>query len=204
MDHRNIIIVWQANQTILNSRFDLPPDRTIVTYPPELDGGVHKSRIAPRSKMTFSDGDLTLVFDDTQVAVRQCGERQWNEQAIICYLIYRTFLFYDCLVPTNESTEVAPEVDAVVFQLHQNVVRHVERDGHTIPCRDTEPCEIVVHKQDIADYLSVFDHALAYALRTRKEMHSDFMTYWDRLCSSSLGRPHVAEVGGSSSGHWTP
>ena len=41
-------------------------------------------------------------------------------------------------------------------------------------------------------------------LRTRKGMNSDFMTYWARSCSSSLGRPRVAEVGWSSSGHWTP
>ncbi|MCX5645895.1 MAG: hypothetical protein NTZ17_14635 [Phycisphaerae bacterium] len=42
------------------------------------------------------------------------------------------------------------------------------------------------------------------ALRTHKEMNSGFMTYWDRSCSSRLGRPRVAEGGLSSSGHWTP
>jgi len=41
-------------------------------------------------------------------------------------------------------------------------------------------------------------------LRTRKEMNSVFMRCWDLWCSSSLGRPRVAEVGLSSSVHWIP
>jgi len=39
-------------------------------------------------------------------------------------------------------------------------------------------------------------------LRTRKEKDSDVMRYWDQSCSSSLGRPRVAEAGLLSSGRW--
>lgn len=39
-------------------------------------------------------------------------------------------------------------------------------------------------------------------IRTRKETDSDVMRYWDQSCSSSLGRPRVAEAGSSSSVRW--
>jgi hypothetical protein len=151
MGHKNIIIVWRADRTILNSEFDFPFDRTIVSFPAE--DVVPKSRIAERAKMTIFDGELALLFDDDKVAIRQYGKQQWNEQAIVYYLIYKTFIYYNCLMPENESTEVAPEVDKVAFQLHRYVTKI-----------DTEPCEIVLNKKDIADYLTVLDLTMAYAI----------------------------------------
>jgi len=162
MGHKNIIVVWRADRTILNSEFDFPFDRRIVTFPSE--DVVPKSRIAERSKMTIFDGELAFLFDDNKVAIRQYGKQQWNDQVIVYYLIYKTFLYYNCLIPEDESTEVFPEVDKVAFQLHRYATKYVERDGNTIPYIDTEPCEIVLNKKDIADYLTVLDHTMAHAI----------------------------------------
>jgi hypothetical protein len=163
MENKNIIIVWKADRVILNSVFDFPPDRTIITFPPQ--DVVHKSKITARSKMTFFDGELTITFDDNKVSISQYCQRQWDETVIVYYLIYKTFIYYNCLMPIREeSTEVIPEVDRVVFQLHRYVTKYIEEDGNNIPYVDTEPCELVLNKKDIADYLMFIDQTIRYAI----------------------------------------
>jgi len=114
--------------------------------------------------MTIFDGKLALFFDDNKVAVRQYDKLKWNEEAIVYYLIYKTYLYYNCLLPENESTEITPEVDSIAFKLHRYVTKYVERDGNAIPYIGTEPCEIVLNKKDIADYLVGIDQAIQYAI----------------------------------------
>jgi hypothetical protein len=162
MKHKKVIVVWRADRTIINSVFEFPPDRTITTFSPR--DVVHKSRIAARTKMIFFDGELTITFDDNKVFIRQCGERQWNDLAVVYYLIYKTFLSYNWLSPENESTEIAKEVDRIAFKLHRYVTKYVERDGNTIPYTDTEPCEIILDKKDIENYLTVLDQAIGYSI----------------------------------------
>ncbi|UCG55414.1 MAG: hypothetical protein JSV32_04220, partial [Dehalococcoidia bacterium] len=67
MGHEKIIVVWRADQVILNSVFDLPPDRNIISIPPKEEDNANKSKIAERSKMTIFDGEIAIIFDDNKV-----------------------------------------------------------------------------------------------------------------------------------------
>ncbi|MCK4628089.1 MAG: hypothetical protein KAT56_03740 [Sedimentisphaerales bacterium] len=164
MGHENTIIVWKANRAILSSVFNLPPDRNIISIPPKEEDDANKSKITKRSKMTIFDGERVIIFDDNKVSVRQYGDRQRDDRAVIYYLIYKTFLNYNCLSPEKENTEFTPEVNTVSFKLHRYITKHVEEDGKTISCIDTEPCEIVLNKKDITDYLTVIDETIFYAI----------------------------------------
>jgi len=162
--HEKIIVVWKASQLILNSVFDLPPDRNIISIPSKEEDNANKSKITKRSKMTIFDGEIVIIFDDNKISVRQCGDQERNEEAVVYYLTYKTFLNYNCLSPEKESTAFTPEVNTVTFNLHRYITRHVEENGKTISCTDTEPCEIVLNKQDIIDYLMVIDETIWYAI----------------------------------------
>jgi hypothetical protein len=164
MENKKIIGVWSAGQAILNSVFDLPPDRRIISIPPKDEDNANKSKITEKSKMTIFDGKLLLFFDDNKVAVRQYDKLKWSEAPIVYYLIYKTYLYYNCLTPENESTEITPEVDSIAFKLHRYVTKYVERDGNTIPYIDTEPCEIILNKKEIEDYLTVLDPTMWCAI----------------------------------------
>jgi hypothetical protein len=162
MGNRKMVIAWKADQIILNSVFELPPDRTIISYPP-LEAN-YKSRIAPRSKMSLMNGDLTLIFDDNKVCFREPDRWGIYVQAVVYYLAYRTFLNYNCLMFEEESPQNTPEADEVVFKLYRYVTKHVERNGEKIPYMDTEPCEIVLNKKDIENYLKILDQTVWYAI----------------------------------------
>jgi hypothetical protein len=164
MGHENIIVVWRASQAILNSVFDLPPDRNIISFPPKEEDNADKSKITERSKMTIFDGEIVIIFDDNKVSVRQYSNRQLDDRAVVYYLIYKTFLNYNCLLPEKESTEFTPEVNTVSFKLHRYITKHVEENGKTISYIDTEPCEIVLNKKDITDYLMVIDDTILNAI----------------------------------------
>lgn len=155
MRKKMMVIVWEANRTILNSAFDLPPDRTITSFPPQDTS--HKSRIAPRSKMSLLNGDLTLIFDDTKVCFRGSDNWTLDIRAVVYYLAYRTFLNCNCLMFEEEGPQNTPEVDEVAFNLHRYVKKFVERNGDHVAYMDTEPCEIVLKRKDIEDYLAVID-----------------------------------------------
>lgn len=170
MGHKKIIVVWKASQAILGSVFDLPPDLRIISYPPKEEDDTNKPKITERSKMTIFDGEIAIIFDDNTVSVRQDGERQRDDRAVVYYLIYRTYLNYNCLMPEEESAEIAQEVDSVAFKLHRYVKKSVVRDGETMSYIDTEPCEIVLTKKDVTDYLMVIDE-----------------TIWNALCYYLLG-----------------
>lgn len=159
MRHKKVIVVWRASRTILNSAFELPPDRMTITYPPKKVD--HKSRIAARTKMSFFDGDITITFDDNTVFLRQSEKRQWNELAVVYYLIYKTFLCYNCLSPVNEREDIAPEVNKVVFKLCRYIKRQVGTEGYVW---DKEPCNLVLNKKDIEDGLMVIDQTVLYAI----------------------------------------
>lgn len=162
MGNRKMIIAWKANRTILNSVFELPPDRTMTSFPPQ--DATHKSRIAPRSKMSLLNGELTLIFDDDKVCFRESDARRPDSIAIVYYLIYRTFLYYNDLMFEEESTQNTPEVDEVAFKLHHYVTKHVERNGDNVAYIDTEPCEIILNREDIEGYLTVLDQTVWYAI----------------------------------------
>lgn len=164
MGHKKFIVVWSASRVILNSVFDLPPDRNIISIPPKEEDNTNKSKITERSKMTIFNGKIAIIFDDNKVSVRQYGDLQLDERMIVYYLIYKTYLHYNCLMPEEESTEVVQEVDSVAFKLHRYVMKYVEEDGETMSYIDTEPCEIVLNKKDITDYLTVVDGTISYAI----------------------------------------
>lgn len=170
MGHEKIIVVWRADRAILSSVFDLPPDRNIISLPPKGEDNANKSKIAERSKMTLFDGEIAIIFDDNKVSVRQYGDRQRDDRAVVYYLIYKTYLYYNCLIPENESTEFTPEVNTVSFKLHRYITKHVKENGETISYIDTEPCEIVLNKNDITNYLMVIDE-----------------TIWNAICYYLLG-----------------
>ena len=164
MEHENIIVVWKALRAILSSSFDLPPDRNITIFPPKEEDNTKISKITERSKMTFFDGEIVIIFDDNKVSIRQYSNRQQDDRAVIYYLTYKTFLNYNCLLPEKESTELTPEVSTVSFKLHRYFTKSVKENGKTISCIDTEPCEIVLNKKDITDYLLVIDDTISYAI----------------------------------------
>ena len=114
--------------------------------------------------MTFFGGKVVIFFDDNKVSVRQSCYRQWDEIAVVYYLIYKTFLNYNCLSPEKESTEFTPEVNTVSFKLHRYITKHVEENSKSISYIDTEPCEIVLNKKDITDYLMVIDETIFNAI----------------------------------------
>ena len=114
--------------------------------------------------MTLFGGKVVLVFDDNKVSVKQCEDQQMNDQAIIYYLIYKTFLNYNCLLPEKESTALTPEVDAVSFNLHRYTTKYHEEDDKTFSYIGTEPCKLVLNKKDITDYLLAIDETILYAM----------------------------------------
>jgi len=164
MGRDKIIFVWRANRAILNSVFDLPPDRNIISIPPKNEDDANKSKITERSKMTIFDGEIAIIFDDNKVSVRQYADRQRDDRAVVYYLIYKTYLYYNCIMPEEESKEVVQEVDSVAFKLHRYITKHVEENGKTMSYIDTEPCEIILHKKEISDYLTVLDATMWYAI----------------------------------------
>ncbi|HBG78547.1 MAG TPA: hypothetical protein DDW84_06880 [Phycisphaerales bacterium] len=164
MEYQKIIVMWKADRAILNSVFDLPPDRNTISFPLKDEDNVNNSKITTRSKITIFDGKIVLLFDDNKVAIKQYDKIKINEDSIIYYLIYKTFLYYNCLMPENENEESASEVDKVIFQLHRYVTKYAVEDGHTIPYPDTEPCEIVLNKKEIVDYLTILDPTILYAI----------------------------------------
>jgi len=164
MGHEKFIVVWRADRAILNSVFDLPPDRQIINIPPKEEDNANKYKITERSKMTIFDGEIVIIFDDNKVSVRQSADRQQDDRAVVYYLIYKTFLNYNCLLPEKESTEFTPEVNTVSFKLHRYITKYVKENGKTISYIDTEPCEIVLNKKDITDYLMVIDETILYAI----------------------------------------
>ena len=164
MGHEKIIVVWKATSAILSSVFDLPPDRKIISFPSKEEDNANKSKITERSKMTIFDGEIVIIFDDNKVSVRQSGDRQQDYREVVYYLIYKTFLNYNCLLPEKESTEFTPEVNTVSFKLHRYITKYVKENGKTISYIDTEPCEIVLNKKDITDYLMVIDETILYAI----------------------------------------
>ena len=159
MSHNKIIVVWRADRTIINSVYEFPPDRMTVSYPPKEIG--HKSIIAARTKMLLFDGNMSITFDDNTVFINRSEDGQWNDLIVVYYIIYKTFLNYNCLLPMNENSATAPEADKVIFKLHHYIKRQVGTNGYTW---DTEPCELVLNKKDIEDGLMAIDQTLLYAI----------------------------------------
>jgi hypothetical protein len=159
LNKKKFIEVWKADHAILSSVFDLPPDRNIISLPPKEEDNANKSNITERTKMTI--GEITIMFDDNKVSVRKYGDGQWDDRPLVYYLIYKTYLYYNCLMPENESTEITPEVERVTFKLHRYIADPVVDNGKTIY---TEPCEIILSKREIADYLKVLDDTVLLAI----------------------------------------
>ena len=164
MGTEKIIVAWKATGAILNSVFDLPPDRNIISIPPKEEDVANKSKIAERSKMTIFDGEMVIIFDDNMVSIDQYGDQKLDQEVVVYFLIYKTFLDYNCLSPEKESTESTPEVNTVSFNLHRNITKYVKENGKPLSYIDTEPCEIVLNKKDIIDYLTVVDGTILYAI----------------------------------------
>lgn len=158
MTHEETIIVWEASGVILNSEFDFPPDRRIMISPSS------KNDDPNRSKMTFFDGKIEIVFDDNNISINQSGDHQLGQQIIVYYLSYKTFLNYNCLSPTKKSSKPAPEIDTLSFNLHRYVTKYTEEDGKTYSHTATEPCEVKLDKKDIADFLMMHDMTVMYAI----------------------------------------
>jgi hypothetical protein len=158
------MVLWEAHSVILNSVFDLPPDRNIMSIPPKGEDEANKAKIVERLKMALFEGKVVIIFDDNKVLIRQYGDQQIDDLWVVYYLIYKTFLNYNWLFPEQENVEDIPEVDVVSFKLHRYVTKHVEEGGKTISYIDTEPCELVLNKKDVEDYFEAIDQALLYAI----------------------------------------
>jgi hypothetical protein len=156
--------VWQANGVILNSMYELPPNRTIWTSWETEEDAAKKTKIAEEAKITVLDGRLAIVFNDNRISVRQDTEPLIDERAIIYFVTYKTFLNYNVLTAEPDSKDAIPETDGVSFNLHRYVTRHGEENGKPFYYTDTEPCQLLLAKKDVTDFLIATDEALWYSI----------------------------------------
>jgi hypothetical protein len=164
MKYKKFNIAWSADRTILNSVYDFPFDRRVISFSEE-EKSEHKSIITTKSKLTILYEKLTLLFDDNKVIIRQHDTQQWNDFTLIYYLIYKTFIHYNCTTPVEqENISTVRDTNEIIFRLERYVKKSIVENGRTGFYMDTEPCDLVLNKQDIIDYLHVVDETVWLAL----------------------------------------
>ena len=157
--------MWQARGTILNTKYSFPSDRCIVSYPP--DETRPKSRIADCSRMLLCRYGVTLGFDDNSLWIANDDRHAGRElSSLVNYISYKTFILYNILIPSDEPEYPPDEADAsqVVFHLTKMVEKQTRSKGKIAMWHEDEPCELVLIKQDVADYLRAADLPLVYAI----------------------------------------
>lgn len=157
--------MWQASGTILTAKYSFPSDRCIVSFPP--DETRPKSRIADCSRMILSQYGVTLGFDDDSLWVTNDDRHAGRDlSSLVNYVSYKTFVCYNILTPSGEPEYPPDAADAsqVVFHLAKIVEKQTHSNAKIITWHEDEPCELVLTKQDVVDYLQAIDPALAYAI----------------------------------------
>ncbi len=157
--------MWQASGTILTAKYGFPFDRCVVSFPP--DETRPKSRIADCSRMILSQYGATLGFDDDSLWVANDDRHAERDlSSLVNYVSYKTFICYNILVPSDEPEYPpdAADVSQVVFHLAKIVEKQKRINGKIATWHEDEPHELVLTKQDVADYLRAVDPPLAYAI----------------------------------------
>lgn len=157
--------MWQASGMILTTRYSFPFDRCIVSFPP--DETRPKSRIADCSRMVLSQYGVTLGFDDNSLWIANDERHAGRElTSLVNYISYKTFICYNILMPLDEPEYPPDGADAsqVVFHLAKIVEKQKRINEEIATWREDEPCELILSKQDVADYLRAIDLPLAYAI----------------------------------------
>jgi hypothetical protein len=157
--------MWQASRTILTAKYSFPFDRCIVSFPP--DETHPKSRIADCSRMILARYGVTLGFDDDSlwITVDDSHNVRWFS-SLVNYVSYKTFIWYNILMPSDEPEYPPATADAsqVIFHLAKIVEKQKCIDGKMAMWHEDEPCELVLPKQDVEDYLQAIDLPLEYAI----------------------------------------
>jgi hypothetical protein len=157
--------MWQASRTILTAKYSFPFDRCVVSFPP--DETPPKSRIADCSRMILGRYGVTLGFDDNSLWIANDDSHAGRElSSLVNYVSYKTFICYNILMPSDEPEYPPAAADAsqVVFHLAKIVEKQKRSNGKIAVWHEDEPCELVLAKQDIEDYLQAIDLPLVYAI----------------------------------------
>jgi hypothetical protein len=116
--------MWQADRTILSSRYSFPSDRRMISFPPVEKAS--KSRIADCSRMILSQFGLALGFDDASLWISNtdahigpiCG-------TLVNYISYKTFIDYNILALSAEPQY--PPKNSDINQVNFHLVEIVEK-----------------------------------------------------------------------------
>ena len=157
--------MWQACGTIFTAKYSFPSDRCVVSFPPIETRP--KSRIADCSRMILGQYGVSLGFDDNSLWVTNDDRHAGRDlSSLVNYVSYKTFILYNILMPSDEPEypPAAADVSQVVFHLAKIVEKQKLINGRIAMWHEDEPCELVLTKQEVADYLRVADLTLAYAI----------------------------------------
>jgi hypothetical protein len=117
--------------------------------------------------MILSQYGVTLGFDDDSLWVANDDRHVGRDlSSVVNYVSYKTFICYNILMPLGEPEYPPDAADAsqVVFHLAKIVEKQERINGKIATWHEDEPCELILTKQDVADYLRAIDLALTYAI----------------------------------------
>jgi len=160
-----------ASGTILNSRYDFPPDRTITSIHPTPQ--TPKTRIAPRCRIQLSRHDINLFIDDDSITFYQLKENSEQNRfdidinAILYYITFKTFINYNIVTfatYTSDEIEKSRLVHEVRFAISKIIEKTRMENQKKYIWYESEPCEIVLQQKSIEDFLDAADGTLLYAI----------------------------------------
>jgi hypothetical protein len=117
--------------------------------------------------MVLGQYGVTLGFDDNSLWVANDDRYTGRElSSLVNYVSYRTFICYNILMSSDEPDypTASADVSQVVFHLAKIVEKQERINGKIATWHEDEPYELVLTKQDIADYLRAADLTLVYAI----------------------------------------
>ncbi len=157
-----------ANGSILNSTYDLPSDRRIITIPESP--GRKKTLITPPCKMVYPEYGINLIFDDNAILFSGYPSRDIDSNMINMFVMivsYKTFLNYMIWsarqIEPDEILEI-PNVETVRLTMEKIIEKQRKEDGRIYVWHESEPHEMVIDKKAISEYLEAKNNALFYAM----------------------------------------
>lgn len=163
--------ILQASGTILNPYYEFPCDRTtdIVRIGGEPEKAVPKPKIVEPCRITFPNYGLVLLFNDTTIIFRFDTDERGRQllDPLLSYISFESFLNYNissATVISDADINQLPEVERILF----NLGRIVRKEAQTATGRsfwyDCEPCQLVVEKKEIGDFLDIINIPLFAAI----------------------------------------
>ena len=157
-----------ANGSILNSTYDLPSDRRIITIPESP--GRKKTLITPPCKMVYPEYGINLIFDDNAILFSGYPSCDIDSNMINMFVMivsYKTFLNYMIWsarqIEPDEILEI-PNVETVRLTMEKIIEKQRKEDGRIYVWHESEPHEMVIDKKAISEYLEAKNNALFYAM----------------------------------------